>query len=149
LIEEMEFGSGARVLDIGCGAGVVALAAACRGDDVTVHAVDSNTRAIQCTEHGAQLNGLTNVTTELNAGGNYLHAGQYDLALANPPYYAGFRIARHFLTAGYDALRPGGIILIVTKRADWYELHMPELFDDVTVTERKGYYVFRGVRPDA
>ena len=37
-------------------------------------------------------------TTELNAGGNYAGAGSYDLALANPPYYAGFRIARRFLT---------------------------------------------------
>ncbi len=93
------------------------------------------------------MNGLTNVTTELNADGKFLGAGLYDFALANPPYYSGFRIARHFLTAGREALRPGGRFLVVTKRADWYEQNMPEMFDDVLAVERKGYYVFRGVRP--
>jgi 16S rRNA (guanine1207-N2)-methyltransferase len=36
LIEEMQIELGMRVLDIGCGAGVVALAAACRADGATV-----------------------------------------------------------------------------------------------------------------
>ena len=106
LIDEMEIEAGARVLDIGCGAGVVALAAACRSAGVAVHAVDSNARAIQCAAQGAALNELSNVITELNATGGYADAGQYDLAVANPPYYSDFRIAHHFLTAGHEALRP-------------------------------------------
>jgi 16S rRNA G1207 methylase RsmC len=92
------------------------------------------------------MNGLANVSTELNADGNFIGAGTYDLALANPPYYAGFRIARHFLTAGRDALRPGGTILVVTKRPECYEENMPEWFDDVSVVERKRYFIFQGVR---
>ena len=124
-----------------------ALAAACRADGVTVHAVDSNCRAVQCTQHGAELNGLTNLTTELNANGGYVGAGSYDLALANPPYYSSFRIARHFLIAGRDALRAGGKILVVTKRPDWYQQNMSEWYDDVAVSERKGYHLVQGVRP--
>ena len=147
LIEEMQIEAGMRVLDIGCGAGVVALAAACRAEGVTVHAIDSNARAIECTLRGAELNGLTNITTELNADGNFSDAGEYDLALANPPYYAGYRIARHFLVAGRGALRAGGKMLVVTKRPEWYLQNMPGWYDDVSMTERKGYYVFHGLRP--
>ena len=147
LLNEMQIESGARIVDIGCGSGVVALAAACRADGVTVHAVDSSCRAIQCTQHGAQLNGLTNLTTELNAAGGYAGAGSYDVALANPPYYSSFRIARHFLIAGRDALRSGGKILVVTKRPDWYQQNMPEWYVDVTVSERKNYYLVQGLRP--
>jgi 16S rRNA (guanine1207-N2)-methyltransferase len=148
LIDEMEIDAGDRVLDIGCGAGVVALAAAFRADGVQVHAVDSNARAVECTVRGAELNGLANVTTELNATGNYLGGGQYDLAIANPPYYSDFRIARHFLTAGRDALKTGGKILIVTKRPDWYRQNVAQWFDNWSVTERKSYWLIKGVRSD-
>ena len=96
LIDAMEIGPGDRVLDIGCGAGTVSLAAAFRAEGVQVHAVDSNVRAIECTRIGAEFNGLANVTAELNAVGNFAGAGSFDLALANPPYYSGFRIARAF-----------------------------------------------------
>ena len=147
LLNEMQIDAGVHVLDIGCGAGVVALAAACRAEGVTVHAVDSNCRAVQCTQQGAELNGLTNLTTELNANGGYIGAGTFDLALANPPYYSSFRIAEHFLTAGRDALRVGGKILAVTKRPDWYQQNMSEWYDDVVVSERKGYYIVQGMRP--
>jgi 16S rRNA (guanine1207-N2)-methyltransferase len=146
LIDAMEIAPQARVLDIGCGSGVVALAAACRAEGVQVHAADSNARAIECTQRGAALNGLENISTELNADGNYLGAGGYDLALANPPYYAGFRIARHFLLAGQNALRPGGRILIVAKRAGWYYENMPEWYDAVAVSQQKGYTLIRGIR---
>ena len=148
LIDAMEIADGMRVLDIGCGAGTVALAAACRGDGVRVHAVDSNARAVECTLRGAELNGLANVTAELNASGGYAGAGEYDLVLANPPYYSGFRIAEHFLTAGREALRAGGKIIVVTKHPAWYEENMPAWFEEVTMVECKGYCVFQGARPE-
>lgn len=144
LIDAMGIESGMRVLDIGCGAGTVALAAACRAEGATVHAIDSNARAVECTVRGAALNGFANITTELNADGRLAVAAAFDLALANPPYYAGFRIAEHFLTVARAALRPGGKVLVVSKHPAWYAEHMPRWFAEVTMTERKGYVVFEG-----
>src|SRR5262249_28311319 len=66
LINTMVVGDGDRVLDLGCGSGAVALAAAFRASAVTVVAIDSHTRAVECTVQGAKLNELTNVTTILD-----------------------------------------------------------------------------------
>jgi 16S rRNA (guanine1207-N2)-methyltransferase len=149
LINAMKVWPGARVLDIGCGSGTVSLAAALRGAEVHVRAVDSSARAVQCTQIGARRNGLTHLTTDLNASGDYEGRGSYDLALANPPYFADFHIAALFLEAGRLALRPGGQILAVTKSPDWYRRHMGQWFDDVRGEPSKEYFVFRGIAPQA
>lgn len=146
LIDAMEIAPESHVLDIGCGAGVVSLAAAFRAAGVQVHAVDSHTRAVECTRRGAALNDLQNLTAELNAAGDFVGTGSYDLALANPPYYAGFRIAEHFLTVGHEALRPRGQIIVVTKHADWYQENFAAWFEEASIEEQKGYFVVRGTK---
>jgi 16S rRNA (guanine1207-N2)-methyltransferase len=147
VLNHMEVQPGEKVLDIGCGSGVLALAAACRAEGVSVHAVDSHARAVQCTARGAELNGLLNITTELNASGEYLGQGTYQVVLANPPYYAAFQIARRFLLAGRASLEPGGRILVVTKSPQWYQEHMPQWFDAVTIEPSKDYFIVNGQRP--
>jgi 16S rRNA (guanine1207-N2)-methyltransferase len=141
LINTMEVGEGFRVLDIGCGSGVVGLAAAFRAPGVSVLAVDSNARAIQCTERGAALNGLQTISTLLNAEGECDVPGTFDLAVGNPPYFSNYTIADIFLQAALRALKPGGQVLIVTKTPHWFEERMPQLFDDVQSTVAKNYYI--------
>ncbi len=121
LLAAARAGQGEQVLDIGCGSGVVGLALAMRDPTVTVHAVDSHARAVECTLAGAALNGLTAVTAELNHRGEYGLSNSFDLAVANPPYYADFQIAALFLTAARQALKPGGRVIFVTKHPAWYE----------------------------
>jgi 16S rRNA G1207 methylase RsmC len=146
LMNAMEVAAGSRVLDIGCGAGVLSLAAARRAADVEVYAVDCNARAIECVHKGAELNGLRNIRATLNASGEYEGQGTFDLVLANPPYYAAFQIARLFACAGCAALRRGGRILMVTKSPDWYRENMPHWFDDVTIEPSKEYHIVSAVR---
>lgn len=147
LMEVMEIRDGQRVVDMGCGAGVISLAAAFRAPGVTIHALDSNPRAVQCTEQGAAINGLDNITVRLNAEGTVDEPGSYDLFLGNPPYYSNFRIGTVFLEAARQALRPGGRVLIVTKHPDWYAQQMSEWFDDVAVHPSRTYFVIAAVQP--
>lgn len=147
LLHAMEVPAGSRVLDVGCGAGVLSLAAALRAPGVEVQGVDSNARAVECLAKGAELNGLKNIRSTLNASGEYEGQGTFDLVLGNPPYYAAFQIARLFATAGRAALRPGGQILMVTKSPDWYREHMPDWFDRVEVLPSKDYHIVRATCP--
>ena len=146
LMAAMEIAAGDRVLDIGCGSGTLALAAACRAEGVTVVAVDSHDRAVECTALGASRNGLDNITVEHSASGPHCPAGSVDVVVANPPYYAGLRIARFFLEAGRTALRSGGRIFVVTKQPEWYAEHMPQWFEEITIEPSKEYWIARGRR---
>lgn len=144
LIRAMEIGAGQKVLDMGCGSGTVALAAAARAPGVQVLAVDSDCRAIQCTAKGAELNQLTNVNTELNYQGDPGKPDSYDLVLGNPPYFSQYHIAALFLRAASRALKVNGRVMMVTKTPNWFDEHMPEMFDNVEIKSVGAYSVVSG-----
>jgi 16S rRNA G1207 methylase RsmC len=138
---------GNRVLELGCGSGIVSMALAMRGAGVSVHAIDSNARAVQCARTGVELNGLTNVAVELStaesATGGDINAGSFDLIVANPPYYSNNRIAEIFARCAAHAIGPNGSALFVTKRAEWYQEHLPELFPRFTIEPAGQYLIVR------
>jgi 16S rRNA (guanine1207-N2)-methyltransferase len=146
LLEVMQIEAGDRVLDIGCGSGTLGLAAALRAPNVQVHAIDSNARAVQCTEIGATLNEVTTLTTGLTAEGELsAHdqdlAGTFQVALANPPYFSHFQIAEIFVQAALRGLASGGRLYLVTKHAEWGLARTEQLFAQVESREVRGYTV--------
>ena len=137
---------GARVLDLGCGYGVVGFAAALRAPGVRVHAVDSMPRAVECARRGAELNALTDWSAEAAADGGGVEPKSFDLVLANPPYYSHHRIAELFVAIALRALMPGGRIHFVTRQPEWFEERLPGPFASVRRREIRGYSVVDGVR---
>ena len=129
-----------------CGSGCVAIGIAARDPSVHVHAFDSSARAVECARRGAALNELGNVTVALEAAGDVPEPGTWDLALANPPYYADFRIAELFVESARRALAPGGTLLVVTKQPSWYVEHMPAQWRDVAQEFVKNYHIIEAVK---
>ena len=152
---------GCRILDLGCGSGTVGIALALRKPGVHVHAVDSNPRALQCTLHGAELNGLTVVnqpvttvhgdsdsddepstlSVQLDATGHVRDPGTFDLVVANPPYYSDWAITAIFVEAAARALKTGGRLFLVTKNANWYRNNLPFVLSDVEVHPLREYSI--------
>ena len=147
LLNAVDVAADTRVVDIGCGSGCVAIGIAARDPSVHVHAFDSSARAVECTRRGAALNGLDNISVALEAAGDVPEPGSFDLALANPPYYADFRIAELFVESARRALAPGGTLLVVTKQPSWYLEQMPATWRDVAREEVKTYHIIEAVRP--
>jgi len=148
LLNAVDVAPDTRVVDIGCGPGSVGLGMAARDPTVHAHAFDSSARAVACTQWGAATNGLPNLHVALEAHGSVPDPGTYDLALANPPYYADFRIAALFVEAARRALAPGGTLLVVTKQPSWYLEQLPAEWDSVAREEVKHYHVIEAVRRD-
>lgn len=146
LLDAIDVYPEAKILEIGCGSGSVSLGLAKRDPSAKIHAVDSNARALDCLRRGMDLNGITNITMELNHDGHFEASSGFDMVVANPPYYADFKIASKFLTSAHHALRPGGRLVVVTKQPRWYEENMDQWFVDHEVFPSKRYFIASGVK---
>jgi len=80
--------AGSRVLDVGTGSGVLAIAAALAGARVV--AVDSNPAAVDCARINADVNGVDD-RVEIRLGDLFepVTGEKFDLVLCNPPYFPG------------------------------------------------------------
>ncbi len=145
LLLSVEIEPGQRVLDLGCGSGALAIAASLRAPNVQAIAVDSNARAIDCTQRSAALNDVQNLQCFLNSDGDLAAlAGTIDVVLCNPPYYSDFEIAEKMIRTAASLLRPGGAALFVNKQPRWYDNRLPQSFIDVEIFESGKYWVACG-----
>jgi 16S rRNA G1207 methylase RsmC len=110
------------LLDLGCGAGVIALVLARRSAGAHVVAVDVNERARALCTRNAAANGLVNV--EVAAPDDVDPSRRFDLIWSNPPIRIG-KAALHELLADWLArLAAGGrAVLVVHKHLGADSLH--------------------------
>jgi 16S rRNA (guanine1207-N2)-methyltransferase len=142
LAEVMQIEAGDRVVDIGCGCGTNGVFAWQQAEpDGFVTFVDSNVRAATLAEHNARHNGVSSfeVIATSTVGGP--REGSYDVALANPPYYAGGAVARLFIERARELLKPGGRFYLVTKQPNESAALIEEAFGAVEAFMNRGYMV--------
>jgi ribosomal protein L11 methyltransferase len=121
LMLEMQLGvdhAGKRVLDAGCGTGILAIMA-CKRGAAHVDAYDIDAWAVENARENGQLNGCPNIGIQQGTIEEVQLSGRYDIILANInrnvllreiPLYAGI-------------LRPGGLLLL----SGFYEQDITEL----------------------
>ena len=143
------FTPGMKVLDLGCGCGVVGIVAAKLCGERGVTLLDVDPLAVDIARQNAEMNGVGGVTVVLSDGFSALDDAGFDLILSNPPYQSDFRVAKGFIEKGFNRLKPGGRLLMVTKRRAWYENKLRAIFGGVKVREIDGYFVFEAQRRSA
>ena len=81
-----------RVMDLGCGSGVIAILLACDNDRLLVDGVDIQPDAVSCATENVALSGLADrvniIEGDLRHHREFMLTGAYDHVVANPPYYA-------------------------------------------------------------
>lgn len=151
--------AGDQVVDLGCGNGIVGLAAAIRFPDAEITFVDESYLAVASAEATFHANidddriarfvvgdGLSSVAT-----GEPLAAGSVDLVLNNPPFHdnhaVGDATAWQMFTESHAALRSGGELWVVGNRHLAYHAKLKRIFGncDVVASNAK-FVVYRAIR---
>ncbi len=132
-----------KVLDLGCGCGIVGILAASLIGADRVTMCDISDSALSCSAHNAAANGVADGLTLLRSDGlSAITDTDYTLILSNPPYHTDFSVAKGFIENGFRHLAVGGRLYMVTKRKDWYKNKLISVFGGVHIDEIDGYYVF-------
>jgi 16S rRNA (guanine1207-N2)-methyltransferase len=147
---------GQRMLDMGCGCGLVGILLASSQPDIHVTYVDSHARALAATHRNLESLGLLDRSPlflsddglpSFNRSSRSVSRPEgFDLFAGNPPYYADFRIADLFIQTAYDTLAKGGICLTVAKTARALQERQAAVFGHAEVIPRRGYGVIKSVR---
>ncbi|MFF0312823.1 methyltransferase [Streptosporangium sp. NPDC004379] len=142
-----------HVVDLGCGNGVIGLAAALADPEAEVTFIDESYNALASAEATLRANAGTDVTATFLAadGMSGVPAGTVDLVLTNPPFHT--HRARTDATAwrmfngSRAALRRGGELWVVANRHLGYHVKLRRLFGDCeVVASDPRFVVLRAVK---
>lgn len=142
MLSQVEFKEKDKVLDLGCGYGVVGILAGRIIGGSNVFMCDVSEEAVALAHINAELNGVNDVTILLSDGLSNITEENFTIILSNPPYHVDFSVPKNFIEQGYKKLSLGGRMYMVTKREDWYKNKLISVFGGVKIVEIDGYYVF-------
>ncbi|MEV0239818.1 methyltransferase [Streptomyces sp. NPDC050674] len=133
LLRHLPPGRGRRVVDLGCGNGVVGTAVALADPDAEVLFVDESFQAVASAEATYKANGVPG-HAEFRVGDGLagVPSGSVDLVLNNPPFHSHQATtdatAWRMFTGARRALRPGGELWVVGNRHLGYHVKLRKLF---------------------
>lgn len=128
---------GERVLDLGCGAGLLGIVAARLSETGAVHLVDADSEAVRCANATSAAMHLTNAVAMVSDVADAVRGELYDVVVTNPPFHIGkhtdLAVPRQFIRDAFQVLRPGGRLLLVANRTLPYERVIAEQFGTVAI----------------
>jgi 16S rRNA (guanine1207-N2)-methyltransferase len=150
LLRAIQIRAGAKVLDAGCGYGMIGLYAADQGAG-EVHLVDNNLLAIAACQATLAIHSIKNAEFFAADLLNPPLPDKYDLILSNPPFHTGhavdYQVAHSLIENSFQALNPGGSLVIVANRFIRYDRLIKEIFGNVSILAESGkFHVLSGLK---
>ncbi len=131
-----------KVLDLGCGYGLVGIYAANIVGPEQVVMTDIEPLAVALAEENARLNRAGGIRVVRGDAYEAIDDSDFTIILSNPPYHADFSVPKRMIEKGFNRLTIGGRLLMVTKRKAWYKNKLIAIFGGVRIHEINGYFVF-------
>jgi len=146
LLSLVRFDPNDKVLDLGCGYGLVGIYAAHFMPPEQVYLLDSDPAAIEAARANCALNGVPGAHLILSDGFRGTNETGFTKIIANPPYHVDFSVPKHFVEKGFNRLVLGGSMWLVTSRLAWYRNKLSAIFGGVRIHNVDGYFVFEAVK---
>ncbi len=115
LLETIEPLGAQRILDLGCGYGVLGIVMAARAPQARVTLIDVNPRAVALAKENATLNQIENADVRCGDGCAAVAGETFDLVLFNPPIRAGRDVVLRLLREAHECLAPHGRLCLVAR----------------------------------
>ena len=150
MLKHVSFQPEDKVLDLGCGCGIVSLAASAFGvEPGNIVLTDVDPLAVSTSSKHMKANGFDGATFVVGDALSNVPGSDFTLILSNPPYHTDFKVAKTFVEKGFNRLSIGGKMFMVTKRKDWYKNKLIAIFGGVRIYEEDGYFVFEAQKRTA
>jgi 16S rRNA (guanine1207-N2)-methyltransferase len=133
-----------KVLDLGCGYGIIGLAIAKANPSSSVDMVDVNPRAVELANNNKLINKISNASVYESNLYEKINL-EYDYIISNPPIRAGKKTVFGVVEEAYNHLVSGGsIFVVIQKKQGALSLmkRMEEVFSNATILDKeKGYFI--------
>jgi 16S rRNA (guanine1207-N2)-methyltransferase len=107
MLSEIIFEHRDKILDLGCGYGLMGIYAAKLVGPERVWMLDNDQTAIDSALKNVLLNQVVGVTVRLSDGFRDLSEAGFDKIVCNPPYHADFSVPKHFIEKGFKSWAAG------------------------------------------
>jgi 16S rRNA (guanine1207-N2)-methyltransferase len=149
LLEHVSIAPPDRVLDLGCGCGVLGIVAAQKAHKGKSVLLDTDLLAIECAKENVKRNRVDNADVELSDGLEVLGNEEFDLIISNPPTHEGSGVARQFVEGAARHLAGGGKFTVAVKQSGEYLKQMSRFFGEVTkCADERGYQILTASSPN-
>lgn len=134
-----------RLLDMGCGCGLVGFLIASAVKGIGLVMVDSHSRAVEAATLNSKTLGIPAEVILADNGTPTRMDCSFDVFVGNPPYYSDYRIAEVFLDTARRALKKGGLCYTVVKNDAGLRPVQERYFPSVEVIRRRGYCILKSI----
>ena len=140
LLRAVEVSPGERILDLGCGWGLIGLCLAKTNPVSTVIMADINERAVAWAEKNRKINSIENAKVICSDQYEKVQ-GKFHIILTNPPLHAGKKVCLSMITEAKNFLQPNGKFYLVARHQKGGRSLsgcMKETFENVSYIVKKG-----------
>jgi len=150
IIKAMDLTGAGRILDLGCGYGIIGIVAAKLAPSAHVVLTDPNERAVELARQNLQTNQVQNAEVRQGSGFEPVAGETFDVILTNPPIRAGNAVVFALIAGAAEHLNPSSRFYLVARTkqgARTFAAEMARHLVDVRQVEQgSGYRVYCGMK---